>query len=211
MVPSTILGHVPIRRSFIEEVQRIMRSIHHSPHNLLGLEVFQLLVRASVIPLRCVRGALWPSQRLRPPNRPSRCQRRSRLNRRIREHLCRSSRRRDAYRGLSNRGGGGAVYHLPPVARYVVVAELVAVQTISAAIVGLPLPPRRREEALLALPSTSHARRVAWVVDAAQVALDLAPPTRDAGLVDAFVLERLPIDRGRAIGFFSAVWALLVL
>lgn len=85
--------------------------------------------------------------------------------------------------------------HLPAIAGYVVVAKLVPVEAPIDTILVLPLPPGRREEALLALPSTAHARWVARVVDAAQVAFDLSPPTRYAGLVDAFVLRGFGISR----------------
>jgi hypothetical protein len=88
------------------------------------------------------------------------------------------------------------MYHLAAIAGDVVVAKLVAVEAVLATIVGLALPPGRREEALLALAATAHARRIAWVVDTAQIALDLATPTRDAGLVDAFVLRAFGVAGG---------------
>jgi hypothetical protein len=85
------------------------------------------------------------------------------------------------------------VDHLSPIARNVVVAKLIPVEAVIATVVGLALPPRRREEALFTLAPAAHARRVAWVVDAAQIAFDLAAAAWDAGLVDAFVLRGLGI------------------
>ena len=57
----------------------------------------------------------------------------------------------------------------------------------------LPLPSRRREEALFAFSSASHTGRIAGIVDAPQVAFHLAPTTWYASLIDSLVLWRLSL------------------
>lgn len=88
------------------------------------------------------------------------------------------------------------MYHLATIAGDVVVAKLIAVETAIATILGLALPPCGREEALLALAPTAHTWWIAWVVDTAQIALDLAATTRDASLVNAFVLRGFGVASG---------------
>lgn len=83
------------------------------------------------------------------------------------------------------------MHHLTAIAGNIVIAKVVSVKTALGAVVGLALAARGREEALLALAAAAHARRVARVIDAAQIALDLAPATWDAGLIDAFMLGLL--------------------
>ena len=85
------------------------------------------------------------------------------------------------------------MYHLSSIANDVIVAELISVEAVVSPIICLPLPSRRREEALLAFSSTSHTWRIARVIYAAQIAFDLPAPTWYACLIDPFVLGLLTL------------------
>jgi hypothetical protein len=83
------------------------------------------------------------------------------------------------------------MHHLAAITGNIIIAKVVSVKTALSAVVGLALAARGREEALLALAAAAHARRVARVIDAAQIALDLAAAAWYACLVDAFMLGLL--------------------
>lgn len=70
-------------------------------------------------------------------------------------------------------------------------------------VVVLALAAGRAKVALLGLSAAAHARRLVWVVDAAEVAPDLAAAAGDAGLVDTLVLlgDRRGGRRGGGCGW----------
>lgn len=82
------------------------------------------------------------------------------------------------------------VQALAAVAQDVLVDDAVAAVRVDG-VLGLALAAREAELALLALAAAALARRVAGVVDAAQVAAHLAAAARQAGLVHALVLGGL--------------------
>lgn len=77
---------------------------------------------------------------------------------------------------------------LASIADYVVVGILAL--ALIAIVIGLSLPARGAEEALLALSAAAHARRVMGIVDGAEVASHLTAPARNTCLVDALVAGR---------------------
>lgn len=141
----------------------------HAPaHHRLGLEVLKRLVRIAVSSKLAVstssHGARTP-QWLGPPPRTARRQR------------CLAV----AAFGLNGRAPAG-MQALPAIAYNVVIGVAVLA-------VRLALPPRGTEVAFFALAAAAHTGRIVGVVDAAQVASDLAATARDASLVDALVLR----------------------
>lgn len=188
LVAGLICGSEPVSGSLVEEVQRIVMPVYASTHDALRLEVLQGLVpvgvgRVAAVPLgsmmilvfRSPLGfAVWAAQRLASAHGATGGQ----------GHLAVG-----AAFGESRRRGLGGMELLAAIADGVVVgiAEL--------AVVRLALATGGAEEALLALAAAADAGRVVGVVDAAEVAADLAAPARDAGLVDALVLGRLAAGR----------------
>lgn len=71
---------------------------------------------------------------------------------------------------------------------------------VAVLLVGLSLAPSGTEEALLALATAAHTRRVVGVINAAEVASHLAAATWNARLVDALMLRVLRLPRSRRGG-----------
>lgn len=89
--------------------------------------------------------------------------------------------------------------HFPPIARNVIIIELMSVQTILLSIIRLPLSPRSREVTIFALSATSYAWRISRVIDAPQVAFHLPSSAWNASLVHTFVLRLSCGRRPRSI------------
>lgn len=161
-----------------------MRSVYALPHDILGFEILQLSVgilgglgvagaaRAIIGgggdgDLGLVGGVGLP-QRLIPASRRAGCQR----------YVAEGS---PLVLGSHGRG-------ILEVVALAAVADDVLVLVLVGVVVVLALAARGAKEALLALATATHARRVMGVVDAAEIAADLATPAGDACLVDALVL-----------------------
>lgn len=159
-------GYRPVSGSLVEEVEGVVRAVDGLVHDGLGLEVLEGLVGLFVVKLAgllVAAAAVGAAEGLATP---------------IGAGLC------DGGFGIGASvvaAGAGGLELAAAVADDVLFE-------VGAVVLGLALAAGGREEALFRLAATANAGRVVRVVDTTKIAAHLAAATRDASLVDAFVL-----------------------
>lgn len=176
--------HLLIRRSSVEQIERVVWTKDLATHHLLCFQVLQGFIGIGLVTgqlrstqgLQLAQGASggqWTGGALGrsgiSKGRGATRDGRQTLGMFERRRLC--------------------MDRLAPIPLDVLIG-LVAIETFAETIVGLALPARSGEVTFLALATAAHTRRITRIIDTAQIALDLAATTRDTRLVDSLVLLR---------------------